>query len=377
MTAPLDLKLAAVHVRFESDRAELTEYARAHLEPLLLEAPSAAPEITAKLHWIEGHPPPDPASTYAGIRGWDRVDRDLYGTPGQLVWLRLDELRDLHLHFRWDGRRLEVEGRFYHRLSNTPSADRLRRLVFHRQLDGLRRKRFTRLLYYLVYYPAFWWMEHMEQAHPLHAGAVDTPAGALVLAGPSGVGKSTLTVALAASPGARLMSDTFVLHRGSEIWAVPEPLLLDAWSRQWLGEAAQSLQLVEHPYMLSRRGYLAPRAALATRAEAAAVLLPHRAPQPFVRRLEAAEAAARIDAYDDIVNDLRRYRAVAAVLEMLGPAGLARSRLAGLDQLTAAAACYEVGLTSAMSRAEAVDMILNQCDAGNGHRPRTAARTHA
>ena len=222
-----------------------------------------------------------------------------------------------------------------------------------------------------MYYPAFWWAEHVCDLHPIHAGAVDSPDGALVLAGPSGVGKSTLTVALSAVPGGRIMSDTFLLHQGPDLVAVPEPLLLDGWSRAWLGDAADALLgMPKHRYALGRSGYVVPSSGISNRSRAAVVVLPRRAPERFVRKITGAEAIWRIDAYDDIVNDLRRYRALAAVLELMEPGGLSQARLSSLEKLAASTPCYEVGLTPDISRSEAVNMLWGLCHGSNGEQTR-------
>lgn len=373
---PFDLTLADVRVHFACDHRELAEYAGAHLGPLLHPGETLPADVTARLRWHEGHPPVDPAAAYPDLRALERVDRDLYIGVGRALWLRVDDARDLHLRFEWDGSRLHVDGDYYHRLSTRAGSDRVRRLVFRRQLGALRRKRFTRLLYYLVYYPAFWWAERVRGLHPIHAGAVDTPAGALVLAGPSGVGKSTLTVALATTAGAAMLSDTFVLHDGPVIWGVPEPVLLDAWSRAWLGEAAQRLSHVPtHRYALHRTGHVAPSDRLRAQARATVVVLPRRAPTRVVREISGQDAILRIDAYDDIVNDLRRYRAFAAVLELLAPVGLSRARWQSLERLAASTRCFEIGLTADMTRDEAID-LLRSVQHGNPETgvPDTAAR---
>lgn len=354
----LEIRLADVAVRLRCDFAPLADYARVHFGPAAVATPGrAAPTIDVDLRWHEGHPPVDATAAYADTKGCERLDRDLWAGRDRLVWLRIDELRDLHLrfHLRPDG--LDVRGDYYHRLSNDRRADRLRRLIYRARLSAFRRKRFTRLLYYLVYYPVFWWQEHRGDAHPLHAAAVETPEGGVLLAGPSGVGKSTLTTALGAGDGARILSDTFVLHRGVRLWAVSEPLLLDRWSVRWLGEAAIALGGVDHGYALGREGYVVPPERFTEGGEARSVVLPRRAPEHYVRRIEPAAAAARIQAYNDIVNDLRRYRAVAAVLELLDPIGIERGRQRNLDELTAAVPCYEMGITPSLTRAEAVSAL--------------------
>lgn len=369
MAKTLQFDLITVPVRLRCDDAPLMDYAEAHFAPVLGRGEKgAAPVVDAELHWHEDHPPADPLVAYPDTRGAERLDRDLWRKGSSLVWLRVDDMRDLHLRLRFENGKLSVRGDYYHRLSSDRRADRLRRLVYRRQMNAFRRKRFTRLLYYLVYYPVFWWLERERDFHPLHAAAVDTPAGGVLLAGPSGVGKSTLTVGLGSGPKCRILSDTFIAHHGTDLLAVPEPMLLDRWSIEWLGDAGAALTGVDHGYALGRGGFSVPRERFVERSRAAAVVLPRRAPETFVRRIGAEEAAARIDACDDIVNDLRRYRPLAAVLELLSPVGLGRNRWRNLEELTAGAPCYEIGITSSLTREQAVSTLLSLCDGSDQSR---------
>lgn len=346
----LRIQLAGVDATLSCAFAPFMEYAAAHMGPLL--APTAAaPQIRAHLTWHEGAPPRR-AEAVRQLAGWNRIDRDLFREGPRLAWFRIDDFPDLHLRFTWDGRELLVEGDYYHRLSKTPRRDWLSRLVYRRNLPTLRRRRFTTLLYYLVYYPAFWWLEHHDVCHPIHAGGVERPDGILVLAGPSGVGKSTLTTGLAADPGARLLSDTFLLHDAAAVRAVPEPLLLDAWSRTWIGPGASALQPMPHRYSLDRDGFQWPADRLSPGGPVRVLAFPQRAAAHAVRRVSPDEAQGRIRAADLIVNDVRRYWAFAAVLELMDPKPLVQRREQRLAELVAAVPAFEVGLTAQLTREE-------------------------
>jgi len=202
-------------------------------------------------------------------------------------------------------------------------------------------------------------MEQTRGFHPIHAAAVLTEEGTVLLAGPSGVGKSTLAVALALTPGARLLADSFVVQRGREVIGVREPVLIDAWSRQWLGTCPEGLREIEWRYGLGRVGVHVTPAHTAAHGQAGLLLFPYRARAPHVRPLEGAEAYQRLSAVDMIINDLRRYWAFAAVLEQLAPGGLMARREAQIAALTAAVPCYEIGLTPALTRAAATAAILD------------------
>jgi hypothetical protein len=164
--------------------------------------------------------------------------------------------------------------------------------------------------------------------------------------------------ALAASPGARLLSDTFLLQRGAALLPVREPLLLDAWSRAWLGQAAELLQPIDWHYGLDRTGYHWPQERLSSGGPAAVVLFPHRATQSYVRPLSPREAHGRISAGNVVVNDLRRYWAYAAVLEMLDARPLMHEREKELLTLTAAVPSYDVGLDAGLGREDTVANLI-------------------
>jgi hypothetical protein len=349
--------LAGAAFRFQTDAVDLAAYAAVYLAPLASPAPRA-PAVTATLRWHDGQPPVGHALDRSARGTLERVDRDVYTDGTTLHWFRVDDLRDLFLRFTWKDGRLAVEGDFYYRLGNSRLSDRIRRVRQWSQSAALRRRRFTTLLYYLVYYPCWWWLEQTRDLHPIHAAAVRTDAGVILLAGASGVGKSSLAVALAMSPAARLLADSFVLHNGSELSAVLEPIRLDAWSRRWLGECTGELQAIDGQFGLGRRGYQVPPARMADAGRAALLLFPRRTPEHYVRRIAPEQAQQRLSAADLIINDLRRYWAFAAVLEQLQLAGLAARREAQLATLAADVPCYEFGLAADMTSAATVRAIL-------------------
>jgi hypothetical protein len=344
---PLAIHLAGVDAQLDCSDETFRHFAELHLAPVRVAA-GAIPRVHATLRWHEGAPP-DRLAARPELAAMDRLDRDLYRGAGELAWFRIDDLPDLQLRFQWDGALLRVEGDYYHRLSRTPRRDQMNRLLYRRRLPQLRRRRFTTLLYYLLYYPCFWWLER-HGWHPMHAGGVELPAGIAVLAGPSGVGKSTTVTGLATTAGGRLLSDTFLLHRGAEVRAVPEPLLLDERSRAWLDVDARLLQHIPHRFCLGREGYHLPAERLSPGGRVGVLLLPHRAPTHYVRPLPALRARGWLRAGDLIVNDLRRYWAYAAVIELLDPHPLVAEREAALATLVESVPVYEIGLTADLTR---------------------------
>ncbi len=350
---PVTGTLAGVPFLFESDADDLTEYSRSHLAPLLSEVPET-PTICARLRWHDGQPPESIRKVAPAAL---RIDRDLYHYGNTLHWFRVDDLRDLFLRLTWDGARLEIEADFYFRLGNSRLSDTIRRVRQWQRRDVMRRRRFPTILAYLVYYPCWWWLEHMQGRHPLHAGAALMNDQVVLLAGASGIGKSTLTVALGAEKGARLLSDSFVLHHATQVWAVHEPILLDRFSQDWLGTRAGVLEAIPHSYGLHRGGYRVAPSHLADRGRAALLLFPRRGAPSMVRQLDDREARHRLSSGDLLINDLRRYFAYAAVLEQLLPSGLMLQRETQLDELASAVPSFELVLSEDVTCDRAVAMV--------------------
>lgn len=356
--------VAGASFRFVADDPDLLAYAGRHLAPLVSEEEVTA-DVDACLFWHEV-PPPAAEARDARLAEMERWDRDLYVGPGRLAWFRIDACRDLHLRVEWDGKHLRVRGDYYFYLSRSRVRDHAKRWWYGARLRERRAKRYTTLLYYLVYYPAFWWNETVRGRHPIHAAGVVTDRGAVVLAGPSGVGKSTLSVALAAT-GDTFLSETFLLHRGTEVWPVREPILLDGFSRNWLGDAMAGLEPLGRDFVFGRHGYHR-LAGLAERGNAAVLLVPRRAPQTYLRPIAPVEAHRRISASGQLIRDQRRYAAFAAALEALAARGLIEQRELELRRLAEGASCFEFGLGPGLTREAAVAMVRELLDERAGGR---------
>jgi len=366
---PLRVRIGAATVSVAADSAAFLDYARQHLAPLVAatdEAPDDAPRIVARLRWHER--PPQPRGAMVGrLDDMERPDRDLYVGAGRIAWFRIDDFRQLVLQAHWDGSTLSVRGDYHFFLNRTTWRDRLRRVVEARALARRREKRFATLLYYLVYYPAMWWHETLADSHPLHAAGVAGERGAMVLAGASGVGKSTLTVALTAA-GGRPLSETFLLHRGRDMAAVPEPVLLDEWSRRWLDDGGATLAPMPGQFVFDRQGYHLP--GHAAQAPAVALVLPRRARPAGAAQISAAEAHRRISAGHQLVKDMRRYWAFAAAFEQLSAddtaRGLMERRERALAALTHDVPCWELRLGPELSRDQAIDILADICERSGG-----------
>jgi hypothetical protein len=77
----------------------------------------------------------------------------------------------------------------------------------------------------LIQFPALWWASELGRA-PLHASAVETAGATLLVAAPSGVGRSTLLVR-ELEHGGRATGDNLGVSDGETVWSLVEPIRVD------------------------------------------------------------------------------------------------------------------------------------------------------
>jgi len=350
-------QLAGISFEVKTTYQPFLAYARSHLHELLSHEVRLPVELSSWLEWREGQPQRTP-SVGSDWRTMLRVDRDLYVGERHFEWFRVDDLRDLFLRVRFGADQVEVIGRFFFRVAGSRLVDRLRRILRWREVRHWRRRRFPTLVSYLVYYPCWWLSEARGIGHPIHAAGVETPWGVVLLAGASGVGKSTLAIALASEEGHRLLSDSFVLQRGRRVFAVPEPILLDRSSQAWLGPRAQILLPIGEKYLLDRRGFRVGAEKRSAGGEVFAILFPRRGPRTYMRPIEPKLAHQWLSSGNLMINDLRRYFAFAAVWEQLSPSGLVAERERQLAALVENTRCFELSVATNWSCEDVLNTIL-------------------
>lgn len=150
----------------------------------------------------------------------------------------------------------------------------------------------------LLHYPALWFALQRGFA-PLHVSIVEVGGVAVLLAGPGGVGKSTL-VARAMADGGRATCDNLAVCDGSTAYGVAEPL------RLMEGTGRRALHGRREQAWAHRVRSLPP--------ELVVVLRRGTEPEPQLRQLSPAEAARGILAGTYAAGELRRFWSIAAVV---------------------------------------------------------------
>jgi hypothetical protein len=187
----------------------------------------------------------------------------------------------------------------------------------------------------LVHYPALWWAAYQGHA-PLHVSVLEIDGVAVLLAGPGGVGKSTL-VARELAAGATATCDNLAVCDGVLAYGLTEPLRLPAdvalgtrgGSRTTNGRREQAW-----------RGHVPT-----LRPDLVVVVRRGAQSGPQVRPISASNAQRALIAGTYAAGELRRFWPLAAVLALAtgrGPVHPAVELVAGL--LTARLPCFELQL---------------------------------
>lgn len=163
----------------------------------------------------------------------------------------------------------------------------------------------------LSQYPALWWAGTQGRV-PLHAGAVTAGPATVLLAGPGGVGKTTL-LAAELEAGSTATSDNLVVSDGETVWGLVEPIRIEGASGRRMPHKRGETS------MTGRVTSLVPdRAVLLRRGDRAKAAISPAAPADVARALVGGTYMA---------GELRRYWALAATLSLGTGAGPAHPQV--------------------------------------------------
>ncbi len=316
-TARIGWELHGVRVNFQCASEEVDGYVRAHLGPEAIAA-HTRPDLSLTLEWHWGPPPSRAPAGGSGTDGapeaGERIGRHLEAREGRLFWRRVPGFDGLSLEAGRSGSTMEVTAAC--RYSPRDPLAKLRYLKAGRRARKTHRT-FFRLLYHAFYFPLAWHLETRRGWELLHASAVERRGRGLILAGHGGSGKSTLALSLMADPSVRFISDNLILHDGSRVYSLPEPVRLDPSSLEAIRASGyrpepSRLPLTAHP----KPTYRVEPSRCAAEAEAGAIVLLRFGPRSLVRKMTPGETGAHLVAARDLVREVEGYRSVAAFLSL-------------------------------------------------------------
>ena len=208
----------------------------------------------------------------------------------------------------------------------------------------------------LLQYPALWWAG-LRGHVPLHASAASVDGLGLVLAGPGGVGKSTL-MATVEPAGGHAVSDNVCVTDARSVHGLLEPARRDDAGGRRMPHGRR-----ECPWRLLDPS-LVPTAVV--------VLRRGQGPAAHVRRIGAEEAARELVGGTYVAGELRRYWSFAATLGLGTGLGLVHPPVAAVcEELVARTRTFELLLPPTPTTGVAQVAALLRGVEGGGSAPVT------
>ncbi len=355
--ANLGIRMHGVTLTLESNHTPLLAYAAEHLKGLA-GAPVQTPNLVVRCAWSQGewdaqaNPfPADPGLPRAFGRAGGALNvigKRMLGNDHELIWLNTLRLPGLQLRFSRAGDSLLFDVAYrYHsqKIETTPDYEYTK---------------YFSLMSYLVYYPLMWYLENFRGWTILHASALASANGGIIIGGLGGVGKTTTCVALLQRPGISLVSENLIFTDGDFIYPCNEPIRLDAGSLAMLGENPAGLMPMAFPEGLKKKWFFHLRTnGQSQKVKPAALFLPQFTAQRFVTPLTSDLATEKMVAINRLTRELDDYSWYAAALEMHWPnIGQAKNRLEVLRRFAENVRCYELGIDRSAGVEAVVEDIL-------------------
>jgi hypothetical protein len=333
-----------VSLNISSNNPKLVAYAREHLGGLA-RVPMAAPDIEVHCEWLEGNWQPE-TNSFSENDDLSVYGKRMLGKQNELIWLNTLRMKGLQLRFRRkSGRYLFEVSYCYH-----PKKEKLE------SLPAYEYKKYFSLMSYLFYYPLFWYLENFRNWTLIHAAALETAYGGVMIGGLGGVGKTTTSVALLQHAGARLISENIVLTDGEHLYPCYEPIRLNGDSLEMLSDKFNGLRKMRFPDGLKEKSlYHFDVTNAPSGVRAAALFLPIFSPQSHVKRIVPEIAVEKVLAANRLTLEVDDYYWYASALEMTWPrVGQMNLRPKILSMLTQKTQCFELGI----DRSQGVEAVV-------------------
>lgn len=308
------IRLFGATLKLDSELPAFESYVATALAPWLCDRAEVA-DISTKLRWHDAAAPRGLERAYPDFEDSRRPDRDLALAGTSARWARIDDFSDLTLAIE-TGEGLEITGDYYFQIGPQRRLEPLRRLRAGADLPRLQSRRFSTLLYYLVYHPLLWRCSRNGGWSLLHAGGVARGSRGLAFVGAPGCGKSTLCVSLLADPGLSMLSDNLLLHDGARIQAVPELMLLDDRSLSMAGAGRDRLASTGERRVFGRDAYR-PDTVVSDPVQPVGVCYVERAKTSSLAPMTSEALAARIHAGNTLAKEVRRIVIMNEVLDVV------------------------------------------------------------
>jgi hypothetical protein len=325
-----DRIVASLHgtqLELTTSQDSFSALAHSYLAPLLGQV-GVEPNIMVELEW-------DARLPDAGRSDLEQLGRRIWAGAHCLRYADIWQVPGLQMDVNWRDAVLAMHAAY---AWPTRRAKWLSSVVV-----STRARIFVSLIYYLVYFPCAWWLEHERGWTLLHASAVTMAEGGLVFSGLPGCGKSTTALAALSAPGWQIVSDNLLFTDGKQVFAFPEPIHVDGKTRALVGDLAGCVRPTGRRFSYQRQDYeITPEAQRSSSTPLALGFL-HLGQKTVVQPVDQLSAVRRLMANDCLAREWTAYQESAAAMHQVWPTvGDCERRWANLTALTCSIPCYDV-----------------------------------
>ena len=346
----IGVRLHGVTLNLEVNHPPLLDYAVTHLHAMV-QPPHSAPDLSVKCWWSQREWD-EKANPFPSNGGLNIIGKRMLGNAEALIWLDTLKMKGLQLHFRRENEQLNFEVAYCF----NPGQKKLDRAPEYEY------KAYFSLMSYLVYYPIMWHLERARNWAVLHASALATHGGGVMIGGLGGVGKTTTCVALMQCDGMALMSENLIFTDGEFIYPCYEPIRLDENSLSMLGAQPEKAGLMPMAFPeglkdkwlfhVAQNGHL-------EKVPPAILFLPQFSSRSYLIELAPELAVEKILAMNRLTRELDDYGWYAAALDLHWPvASRAVQRVEVIRQFAQRIACFELGIDRSAGVGAVVEDIL-------------------
>lgn len=331
----LRVNFNGVGMTVASNHAPLLDYLRRHLHHLVVEEHTQPASLLVRAFWLHGpwDPEQHPFPVAAPLK---RLGKRMLGNERELIWFNTLKMKGLQLRFERDGASWVFDVAYFF----NPKREKLERLPEYEV------KKYFSLASYIIYYPAMWYLARSRGWVPLHASALLSDKGAVLIGGLGGVGKTTTCVALMQHAGMPLISENLVFTDGDWIYPCYEPIRLTEESLAMLRGCQTRLHPMDFPEGLKDKElYHIVQNDLPERTRPAVCFLPVFSEKRYVMPLAPEIALEKIQAMNRLTRELDDFYWYAAALQMHWPrANLTNVQFQTIAQCIDNMPCFELGI---------------------------------
>jgi len=160
------------------------------------------------------------------LNNYQKIARNVWLKKDRIFISKIEKCPGLKIKFRRIGNKLFVDAYF-----NDDTRKFKDKIASYFKIDQINRElRFISFIYYLIYYPFFYYLERLCDFF-LHAAGIENYEIGIIQSGLGGIGKSTFTVSILLSADCKILSDTIIFNDTHNIYSQPGAIALgrDSW----------------------------------------------------------------------------------------------------------------------------------------------------